>query len=225
MTPRRDALPGASLFRDAAVGPHDAGQGTCGAAWASRTKSEISCTQRIFRFALRGNKTFPACRGSFKSERDSLSNDPRLEARLRVTAWPGRASPLQPVAHHSFFSYCPRAVVPMIGAAGRASALPLDYVERSKVSPRQGLTFFRFAAGIFRSRNTKQLAVELILRFSHQRNSAVVQADKLCVVATAHPPGCVVSPTRLAGVSRRAPHKGSVPLLVDPPASRGEVHA
>src|SRR5665213_795425 len=56
----------------------------------------------------------------------------------------------------------------------------------------------------------------------HEQKPIWRSADKLCVVHTAHPVGCPVFPTRLAGVSPRAPDQrgGRPPLLDTPPSER-----
>jgi hypothetical protein len=77
--PRRDALSGASLLSGDGSGCRVPWRRVFGAAGDSRTKSEISCSQGMFvcfdldastlslrrvkAQALRGNQTFPVCRG------------------------------------------------------------------------------------------------------------------------------------------------------------------
>jgi hypothetical protein len=126
---------------------------------ASRTKSEISCSQgkffcsgldpsalslrRVKAQALRGNKNFPACRGSFESKPSLLSNDPRLEALLRTTVWSSRAELRrcltesltrrrcpQATAHRSSLSYCHGSAVPVLDAARRGSVSQLSDAEK-----------------------------------------------------------------------------------------------
>jgi len=153
------------------------------------------------------------------------SNSDRMELPRRLTDYPMMQGYPHAIASRSFLSCCPGPAGRIVNVASSVNVSRLDDAMNVDVDPSCRPPSSNFGSGTFRCRNAKQLAVELILRFSHQRNSAVVQADKLCVVATAHPVGCGVATTRLAGVSPRAPHKGSVPPPVDPPARRAEVRA
>jgi len=204
----RDALSGASLL-SATRAEHGACQRCAsGAARASRTKSEISCShgnflcfgldpsslllRRVKTQALRGNtKTFPACRSSFGRKPSLRPNKPRLEARLHRKA--GRVT-VDPVVqpwrrwrlHHPFLSYCPATVLSANDTVSRLSAFPCRVAGSAKGSPRSGLTFAQFGFGLFRSRNTKILAALVILRFIRRMETADNAESKLCALITRH---------------------------------------
>jgi hypothetical protein len=192
---RRGALSGASLLSGVGTGHEAWWRRVCGAARASRTKSEISCMpgmflcfdldssplwlRRVKAQALRGNKkTSPACRRLFGSKRSLLPNNPRLEAHILHTDVTGTDADLalKSSTHHcrhcALLSYRPPYVCSIVYAAS------------TKASPRSGLTFSYFGPGLFRERNTNLFAENQILDSTRRMSTADKPGSKLSASMT-----------------------------------------
>jgi len=181
----------------------------CGAAWVSRTQSEISCRRGMFLCfgldpsthslrrvkaqALRGNKTFPSGRRLFESKQGLLPNNLRLEA-SRNCSQSHESRVLFAlfetcIAAHS----CMSAGVCALLCSGNLQTKPLCRWSPWTTSRTQPTSVFFLlpalgtaccAGRMLCMRNRKHLAAKLILRFSCRMSGAIRTGSKLSASLT-----------------------------------------